>query len=281
MAGEEAPAPEEVKPQATAAGADESDEPIFDFKALTRWLPSGKAVKRKLYVIAGVGILATVFSFPFMQGIVSAMADKFIPEGIGHLVALGPLDVMMLQLFLSIIFGVLAAAPVVVYYLYRWARHRLSFLGRFVNRRALLVWGTIGAVVFLVGVYYAYNYLLPPMFKFLLQIGTDASITNNWKVADFVWFALMTLVLLAMAFEAPLVVFALVRSGILPLTMVLKGRRYLYLGIIIFSALFTSPDVITQLVTALPVIVFVELSILILKVVGPKEVKVDAPAANG
>ena len=280
MAGEAAPATKDAKPLA-ANGTGDGEEPIFDFKALTKWIPSGKAVKRKLYVIAGVGILVTVFSFPLMQGIVSAMSEKFIPLGTGQLVALGPMDVMMLQLFLSVLFGVLAAVPIVIYYLYGWAKHRLSFLGRFVNRRALLWWGSIGAVVFVVGFFYAYNYLVPPMFKFLLQIGSDAGIANNWKIGEFVWFALMTLLLLSMAFEAPIIVFALVRSGILPLQLVLKGRRYLYLGIIIFSALFTSPDVITQLVTALPVIVFVEIAIMILKVMEPKKAKADAPAADG
>jgi sec-independent protein translocase protein TatC len=192
-------------------------------------------------------------------------------------VALSVLDVVMLQLFLAIIFAVVTVSPLVFFYLYRWGKERLSFLGRFINKRALIWWGTIGGIVFAIGLFYSYNYLVPPMFKFLMQIAIDADISNMWRIGDFVWLAIMVILLLSLALEAPLIIFALVRSGILPLHLVIKGRRYFYLAIIIFSALFTSPDAFTQLVTAVPVIVFVEITVIILKIVGPKE----APPPEG
>jgi len=260
--------------------AAEDGEPLFNLKSITGMFPSGKEFKKKIYIVGGIVVVGMVIAFPFMQGLISAIWEKFIPPELGLLVALGPLDVMMLQLFLSVIFGVLAASPLIFYYLYKWGKQRLSFLGRFVNKRALLWWGIIGGIVFVIGLFYAYNYLVPPMFKFLLQISADAGITSTWRIGDFIWFAIMMILLLSLALEIPLIIFALVRSGILPLSYVIKGRRYFYLAMIIFSALFTSPDAITQLVTAVPVIIFVEITVAILKVVGPKKVPPD-DAATG
>ncbi len=262
-------------------GASEEEESIFNIKAITGMIPSGKAVKRKIYIVAGVGVVGMVSAFPFMQGLIISLREKFISPDMGYLVALSPLEVMMLQLFLSIIFGVLIASPLIFYFLYRWGKERLSFLGRFVNKRALLWWVSIGGIVFIIGLFYSYNYLVPPMFKFLSQIAIDADITNMWRISDFVWLAIMVILLLALALEIPLIIFALVRSGILPLSYVIKGRRYFYLAMIIFSALFTSPDAITQLVTAVPVIIFVEITVLILKFIGPKTAPPEEAAVSG
>jgi len=279
MAGEDEKPVGEGQDGATPVAA-EDGEPLFNLKSITGMFPSGKEFKKKIYIVGGIVVVGMVIAFPFMQGLISAIWEKFIPPELGLLVALGPLDVMMLQLFLSVIFGVLAASPLIFYYLYKWGKQRLSFLGRFVNKRALLWWGIIGGIVFVIGLFYAYNYLVPPMFKFLLQISADAGITSTWRIGDFVWFAIMMILLLSLALEIPLIIFALVRSGILPLSYVIKGRRYFYLAMIIFSALFTSPDAITQLVTAVPVIIFVEITVAILKVVGPKKVPPD-DAATG
>ena len=68
-----------------------------------------------------------------------------------------------------------------------------------------------------------------------------------------------------LSFEFPILLFVLSKVGIVDYETLKTKRKYFFIGIIVFSAIFTPPDVISQIGIAIPLIIFYEFSILLIK----------------
>ncbi|HMK45311.1 MAG TPA: twin-arginine translocase subunit TatC [Methanocella sp.] len=238
---------------------------------------------RKNLMIIGLYILiVSVIVFPFTGNVISRMSRDLLPQQqysdqIFTLIQTQPLELMMLELKMSFIVGFIAALPIVFFYAYKF------LLGRRIRDRfkiswpALLLATVIALILFIAGCAYSYFWMLPLVFKYLLESSLAAGIKNAWKVSEFVNFAMMTTFTFGLVFELPLVMTALARARIVPVAIFKKYRRHMYVIIMIVAALVTSPDVLTQIMVGVPLIIFYELSLLILRFTAPeqrKEIKV-------
>jgi sec-independent protein translocase protein TatC len=183
-----------------------------------------------------------------------------------------PLELMMLELKLSFIIGILAALPIVSFFGYRYFQ-ALKLGERFkVNRLKLALIFAIAVVLFLAGCAYSYYLMLPLVFQYLLQSATEAGVANHWRVSDFVNFAMLTTFVFGLVFELPLAMTALARSGIVSVDIFKKYRRHMYVIILIVAALVTSPDVLTQIMVGVPLIIFYEISLFTMRFTVPRPV---------
>jgi sec-independent protein translocase protein TatC len=227
-----------------------------------------------LYLAVYVLCIATA-TFPFTGMIVGRMRDDLL-TGQYKLVQTQPLELMMLELKLSLIIGIIAAQPIVAYFGYK----HLSVLklgSRFrINKAKIALVAIIGIVLFVVGCAYSYFFMLPMVFAYLLQSATEAGVANNWRVSDFINFAMLTTLVFGLVFELPLVMTALSRSGIVPVEIFKKYRRHMYITILIVAALVTSPDVLTQVMVGVPLIIFYELSLFTMRFTVPRPRPVNA-----
>jgi len=214
-------------------------------------------------------VIATV-TFPFTGMVVARMRDDLL-TGQYRLVQTQPLELMMLELKLSLIAGMLAALPIVAFFGYRYFR-ALKLGDRFrIGSVKLLLTGLIALALFVLGCAYSYYLMLPLAFQYLLQSATDAGVANSWRVSEFINFAILTTLVFGLVFELPLVMTALARSGLVPVEIFKKYRRHMYVVILIVAALVTSPDVLTQIMVGVPLIIFYELSLLTMRfTVRPK-----------
>ena len=234
---------------------------------------------RKNLMILGIYILfVSVIAFPFTGEVIIRMSKDLLPQQqysgeIFRLIQTQPLELMMLELKLSFIVGFIAALPIVFFYAYRFLAGRQIGSSFRISGPTLLLATVIGLGLFLVGCAYSYFLMLPLVFKYLLESSLAAGVANSWKVSDFVNFAMMTTVVFGIIFELPLVMTVLARARIVPVWMFKKYRRHMYVIILIVAALATSPDVLTQIMVGVPLIIFYEVSLLILRFTAPK----DAP----
>jgi sec-independent protein translocase protein TatC len=83
---------------------------------------------------------------------------------------------------------------------------------------------------------------------------------------------LKMLIIFGLIFELPLVAFYLSKAGIINFRMLSTKRRYAILGIVILSAIITPPDMASQLLIAIPLWGLYEISILITRFFGKKEI---------
>ena len=91
------------------------------------------------------------------------------------------------------------------------------------------------------------------------------------KVSEFVGFFTKLLIAFGISFELPVVTFFLAVIGLVSARSMLGFFRYAIVGIFIFAAIMTPPDILSQLLLAAPLIMLYALSILIAKIFGPKD----------
>jgi len=222
-----------------------------------------------MYLAVYVLVIACI-AFPFTGAIIERMRDDLLRGDQFKLIQTQPLELMMLELKLSFIIGILAALPIVFFYGYRYLR-ALKLGKRFkINKGLLAVAAILAVILFFLGCAYSYMLMLPLVFRYLTESATSVGVASNWRVSDFVNFAMLTTFVFGLVFELPLVMTALARAGIVPVTIFKKYRRHMYIIILIVAALVTSPDVLTQIMVGVPLIIFYELSLFSMRFTVPR-----------
>ncbi len=214
-------------------------------------------------------LLVATVTFPFTGIIVGRMRDDLL-RGQYTLVQTQPLELMMLELKLSFIIGILAVLPIAAFLGYRYFNAAKLGSRLRVGKMKLLSVGAVALALFVLGCAYSYYLMLPLVFQYLLQSATEAGVANHWRVSEFINFAMLTTLVFGLVFELPLVMTALARSGIVPVEIFKKYRRHMYVVILIVAALVTSPDVLTQIMVGVPLIIFYELSLLTMRLTVPR-----------
>lgn len=124
---------------------------------------------------------------------------------------------------------------------------------------------------FLLGVFFVYFIMLPTTLGFFATFGTE-SIQNNIAADEYLSFVLSLLLVGGVVFELPMISYVLSRVGILKPSFMRKYRRHAIVIILILAGILTpSPDVASQLMLGIPLLVLYEISILICKLSQKKE----------
>ena len=123
---------------------------------------------------------------------------------------------------------------------------------------------------FFMGIFFAYFFLIPLIWSFfisyenfidvsLLPIQLESRYSEYMKLTMFLLFSS------GLSFEFPIVIIFLTKIGLFSELFLKKNRKYFLIGILVFSALFSPPDIISQIGIAIPLIIFYELSILFIR----------------
>jgi len=234
-----------------------------------------------LYLSLYVLIIATVM-FPFTGMIIGRMRDDLLGGTTNKfsLIQTQPLELMMLELKLSFILGLMAALPIVAFFGDKYIR-TLKLGDRIKTNSAMILFvAAIALALFIAGCAYSYLLMLPMVFSYLMQSATEAGVVNNWRVSEFINIAMLTTIVFGLVFELPLVMTALARSGLVPVEVFKKYRRHMYVIILIVAALVTSPDVLTQIMVGIPLIVFYELSLQSMRFTVPRAKQKAVPGVH-
>ncbi|MDO8690957.1 MAG: twin-arginine translocase subunit TatC [Dehalococcoidia bacterium] len=130
------------------------------------------------------------------------------------------------------------------------------------NERRYLRFLLPGSVVcFILGVLFAYYIALPPALRFLIPFLQDIA-TPQIRIGDYVTFVTTLLFWTGVVFETPIVIFFLAKLKIVNYKMLAKNRKFALLGAFVIAAIITpSPDPITQIVVAMPLLALYEAGI--------------------
>jgi sec-independent protein translocase protein TatC len=125
-----------------------------------------------------------------------------------------------------------------------------------------------GSFFFALGILFGYFVALPVGFKFLLGYATDF-IKPMPSMKEYLSFSIKFCWPLA-GFEFPVALVLLARIGVVDAKTLARQRKYAILLIFVFAAVMTPPDLISQVLMALPLMGLYELSILLSKIFGKK-----------
>ena len=121
----------------------------------------------------------------------------------------------------------------------------------------------LSPVLFFIGAAFAFYVLLPFVFGFFIEINETSPVPSVVLPAarEYLSFSIKMLQVFGIAFQLPLVMVLLNRLGILSREKVLKMRRYAIVFIVIAAAVLTPPDIVSQILLAVPMWALFEASI--------------------
>ena len=161
----------------------------------------------------------------------------------------------------SLVVGFVVAFPYVFWEIWRFVSPGLYDKEKNAARGAVF----FVSFLFLSGAAFGYYVLSPLSINFLANYQLDPTILNEFDITSYVTTLTMLVLASAIMFQLPVVVYFLSRSGLVTSKMLKEYRRHSIVVILVVSAIITPPDVISQLLIAMPILVLYEVGIMIAK----------------
>ncbi len=183
-----------------------------------------------------------------------------------NLVFISPTEAFMANLKVSFFAGVILALPFSLFQIWRFIAPGLKQT----EKSYAVYFIASGSLLFLAGTLFAYYSILPIGLHFLLSYAYPG-LQPMISVGEYLSFCMVILFMFGLVFNLPVIVVMLTRMGLVTYTQLAKSRRYAVLVIFIVAALFTPPDVFTQLLMGIPLVLLYEVSIWLSYLFAPGE----------
>ncbi|MDO6437700.1 twin-arginine translocase subunit TatC [Cyclobacterium sp. 1_MG-2023] len=161
----------------------------------------------------------------------------------------------------SLVVGLIAAFPYVFWEVWRFISPGLYAKERNAARGAVF----FVSLLFFMGASFGYFILSPLSINFLSNYQLDPSIANEFDITSYVSTLSMLVLASAVMFQLPVVIYFLTQAGLVSSAMLKAYRRHSIVVILVLSAVITPPDVISQILIAMPILVLYEAGIIIAK----------------
>ena len=220
------------------------------------------------FIAVGVGFL---LSFGFKERLFTILVQpliKVMKEG-ETLIYTGLPEAFFTYLKVAFLSGIILASPIILYHFWMFVAPGLYKK----ERRMLGPIVFLSSFFFIGGALFGYFIVFPWGFKFFLGFATD-TIRPLPSMKEYFGFSAKLLLAFGVVFELPLVLTFLARLGIVSVEFLKKNRKYALLLFFAGAAILTPPDVITQVMMALPLMVLYEISIIGAKLFGKKKPEV-------
>lgn len=138
------------------------------------------------------------------------------------------------------------------------------------EKKAILPFMIATPVLFLLGAFLAYQFIMPLAIKFFLSFESLTSQTSmpiqlEAKVSEYLSLIMIFMIAFGLSFELPVLLILLATVGFIDSKYLSERRRYIIVIIFIVAAIITPPDPISQIGLAIPLMLLYEISILIIK----------------
>lgn len=227
-------------------------------------------LRRRLIVCAvavGVGfVIAYFFKEKIFAWLMQPLLQALPQDGHQKLIYTAPHEAFMTYIKVSFLGGVALAVPVILYQFWRFVAPGLYEH----ERRYLYPIVILSTVFFLGGAAFGYMVVFPYGFQFFASFATEY-IAPMISTKEFLSFATRLLIAFGLIFELPLVTLFLAKLGLVRASFLQKQRKYAILSIFITAAILTPPDVFTQILMAIPLLILYEMSVWIAYFFGKKE----------
>ncbi|WP_420994423.1 twin-arginine translocase subunit TatC [Cupriavidus sp. 30B13] len=117
-------------------------------------------------------------------------------------------------------------------------------------------------VLFICGVAFAYFLVFPTVFHFMAHYNAPLGAEMSTDIDKYLSFAMTMFLAFGITFEVPVVVIVLVRFGVVELDKLKQIRPYVIVGAFVIAAVVTPPDVLSQLLLAVPLVALYELGLI-------------------
>lgn len=190
-----------------------------------------------------------------------------------HLISIKMSDQFMMHIMISIIAGIILASPFIFYEFWRFIKPALYDKER--KHASGAVFYT--SVLFMIGVLFGYYLIVPLSIEFLGTYSVSADVVNQINTRSYIGTVTSISLASGVVFLLPIFVYFLSKVGILTPQFMKTYRKHAYVVMLLLSAIITPPDIFSQIMVCLPLIVLYEVGIVISRrVVKKREYDMDA-----
>ncbi|WP_416149781.1 twin-arginine translocase subunit TatC [Salipaludibacillus sp. HK11] len=224
-------------------------------------------LRRRIMIILGIFIALFIGVFVFVRDIY----DWFTKDLDMTLAVLGPLDIIMIYFTLAAIIALALTVPVIIFQIWLFVKPALTDK----EQKATIIYIPASFVLFVGGLAFGYFVVMPIVFEFLLDLGSDTFLTM-FTAQHYFQFVLRMTVPFSILFEMPLVVMFLTSIGIITPDGMRKNRKYAYFALIVVSVLISPPDFISDVLVIIPLLLLYEISITMSRIIYRRKKKKQA-----
>ncbi len=244
-------------------------------------------LRRRLIISLAALAIATVACFFIADQIYNLLIAPFarVAEDVRgsrlDFVFTAPLEFFFAKLKLAMFAGLFAAFPVIAWQVYAFVAPGLYKS----ERRAFWPYLVFAPILFAFGAAMVYFVMLPLLAQFTVSMeqvdAARSNITLLPRVGDYLALVMALMLAFGLSFQLPVILALLGRIGVVSSRMLAGGRKYAIVGILLFAAVFTPPDAISQVLLAVPVYALFEISIFVVRLSEKRAERAEAEAAAG
>ena len=169
----------------------------------------------------------------------------------------------------SITAGFIIAFPYIIYEFWKFISPAMYANERNTARGFIF----ISSVLFFLGVLFGYYLVTPLSINFLGKYQVSEVVLNEFDIGSYISLVRSSVVACGLIFELPIIIYFLTKIGLVTPEFLRKYRKFALVIVLILSAIITPPDILSQIIVAIPVLILYEVSIIIARIVTRNEEK--------
>ncbi|OWT74422.1 twin-arginine translocase subunit TatC [Achromobacter sp. HZ28] len=219
-------------------------------------------------VLAVLAVFVVLFLYPGTAKIYDLLARPMLsslPEGT-HMIAIGVITPFMVPLKVTMMAAFVIALPVVL-----WQAWAFVAPGLYKHEKRLALPLIVSTtILFIAGMAFCYFVVFHTIFHFIANIA-PSSITTAPDIEAYLGFVMTMFLAFGITFEVPVIVVLLVRFGVVDVKKLAAARGYVVVGAFVIAAVVTPPDVVSQFLLAVPLVLLFELGLICARMVRPNK----------
>ena len=179
------------------------------------------------------------------------------------MIATDVVGVFLVPMKVALMVAFLIALPYVLYQVWAFVAP-----GLYAHEKKLaLPLVAASVILFFIGMSFAYFLVFPTVFGFMSKVAPEG-VAWMTDIEKYLSFVMSTFIAFGVTFEVPVIVIVLVKMRVVDLVTLKEWRPYVIVGAFVIGAIFTPPDVISQLMLAIPLCLLYELGMLLARFVS-------------
>lgn len=220
-------------------------------------------LRRRLLWCAFIFLMAFVFGWYVAPWVQEFLTMPLLNVWDGNLLYNAITDGLMIRLSLSMVVALIVLIPVLLWHVWAFVAPGLK------KNEKKFIWPLMIAspILFLIGAAFAFYILFPFVFGFFIELNKSSNVPAIVlpAVRDYLSFAISLLKVFGVAFQLPILMIFFNRIGVLSRSRVVAMRRYAIIVVVVVAAVLTPPDIVSQILLAVPMWLLFELSILFMR----------------
>ncbi|MDG1729827.1 MAG: twin-arginine translocase subunit TatC [Algibacter sp.] len=180
------------------------------------------------------------------------------------------------DIWTAILTGFIISFPYTIYQLWKFVSPGLHSNERKHSRGFII----ISSLLFFIGVLFGYYIVTPLSLNFLANYSISEIVDNQIDISSYIALVRSSALASGLIFELPIIIYFLTKVGLVTPEILRKYRKYALVVVLVLSAIITPPDIASQVIVAIPILILYQVSIYISKVVIKNQLKKEKQQAK-